>query len=225
MFTFPVTFWSSSGSGGIGIIQQVTHIGAGSVSSINTTIAATTAGSLLVVVVNAFSSPTPRTIAVADATNGSYTQAGAGGTVAANYTTGVFYFPNTAAGITTITATFSGTVSGGSTDITVFELSGAALTVPLDTSGAVNNGVAVSNPVTAALTTSVGGDFIVASCVQAGAGSVTAVNSPYTGIFPATGSGIAYHIPAGTVTGEQATFTITGTAGVFASASGAFKHA
>jgi hypothetical protein len=157
-----------------------------------------TAGSLLWVFV-AWGSSTA-TVTVADNLNGSWTAVGSpqtGAGTIGNYRCQMFYRPNAAAGATTVTATFSASISNRG--LAIAEFSGADTAAPLDQFAYLS--VNSSGITTPTITTTNANDVLLAGAVVQS--SITAAGGGYT--LMASGTGFAsnateYQIVAATGT-------------------------
>ncbi|OWK42486.1 Glycoprotein gp2 [Fimbriiglobus ruber] len=189
----------------------VSHVqGAAGTASTGTTCAATitssTAGNLLAVgIVN--STGTLRTVTgVTDNIGQTYLQvpsAYATSTVSPVFSD-IWYFPNTAAGVTTVTVTFSGSVANAVINVT--EISGIALSSPVDAVSIVNQQATTLSPISAPITTSANNDFIFA--VMGCQASSTTVSSPYAVVQSGSHNFGYYNIAASPVTSQTATVTL-----------------
>lgn len=186
------------------ILQNGDTVGA-SGSSYSITLAATKSGSLIAVGISGTISSITVT-GVTDNKSQTYSQvSGARATDSgSNYFTDIWYFANSASGVTTITVSLSGsTASGGATAI---EVVGINTTSPVDASAAVNNIASTSTPVSGNITTTQNNGLIfVVLSDNTGANSVA---SPYT-LVNAQGVA-AYNVAATPVTNQTTTFTLGG---------------
>ena len=177
-----------------------------------------TAGNLLVGVV---SYPNLSSAVVSGITdNQSQTWIQASGAAAlvttANQATDIWYFPNTAAGVTSVT------LSGTSTSVTltIYEIGNAATSSPLDGSaGHVSNQATNTTMTGPSITTAQYGSFIVA--VFGGSTASFASVLPYIKTTTLSGASVQSYIPNGTVTGNQA--TATHTTSTYCASAAAFK--
>ena len=186
------------------------------VSPQSTTITSSTAGNLLVIAITTYVNAVGTVTGVTDNKSQTWVQAtGARGTNSANNTaTDIWYFPNTASGVTSVTVTFTG---GALAEQTVYEVSGIKTSSPLDVAGGVSSGASTTTAVSASLTTTAANDFILVILDQNP--NVSTVNSPYTKDSQ-TGH-TAYYIPTTTVSGSQCTFNLS-SADTFCTSSAAF---
>ena len=132
----------------------------------------------------------------------------------------IWYFSNSAAGVTTVTPSYSVAIQNF---VNIIEASSLATTSALRTVGALNNGTASTTQVTAPVTTGAANDFIFVVNSSALNGDLASVASPYTFFSGAGGSAnSAYHIPSTIVTNETATFTES-SSNVFCASTAVFK--
>lgn len=168
------------------------------------TITSTTAGSTLVAVLAGNASGGTGSISSAtDSASQVWTRApsAAANGASASVFTDIWYFSNTVAGVTTFNPTV---VNGAFVNITVYELTGITNTSPIDASGGASNQTTASTTMLGPpITTTASNDFVVSS-VMAATGSIANVLSPYT-LDNEDVSG--WQIAAGTISGQQASFT------------------
>lgn len=172
-------------------VQKTDTSNSSPANSINVSYASNvTAGSLLVALFGW--ADTSLTASFADGRNGSWSAAASSKSSNAGfgYNTEVFYFPNAAAGATTVTATLSGTA--GYMWLVVLEFGSAATSSPLDASNSATGG---SSAVSGSLTTVTDNALIVA-CSLVSAITPTA-GSGFTLASNLDGNGGEYKLDAG----------------------------
>jgi hypothetical protein len=206
----------------IALVQNPYVNGPGSLTTWNISLTqATGSGNLLAVVLTYYPVSANTVTSMTDnATGGSntYTQVpgafGLTGTPPAG-TTDIWYCPNCKSGATTLTITFSATVTfqqGG-----LLEYSGVALSSPIDVAGVVTQqtGATTSGP---NLTITNAGDVLVAVCNVGN--TVTGVNAPWVSEGnPNNQSAVAQYLPGATGTYSP---TFTGVSGGYCVSAAAF---
>lgn len=168
------------------------------------TLPATQAGSTIVVCI--CSSKAGSVTSITDTASQVYSQVSGALSTAAVATkyTDIWYFQNTVAGVTTITATLSGSTFSGT--MTAYELSGCNAS-PVETASPANNGASSSTLTTAAITTTHNNDIIIACAIGGGGGNGWTVAAPFTLGESTTVAVAAYYVTSGTVTNQTAVFT------------------
>ena len=193
----PVANVSSGSTGGTGGASSFTLSG----------LTATSAGNLIVVPFSC--GPSSVTITgVTDNKSQVYTQVPSARATdsTTNKMTDIWYFSNTASGVTSITVTLSGASNSSQYDFEEIEVSGLKTSSPVDVSGNVSNGASGTSLVTAALTTTAANDYIL-TILQDGTSTILSVASPYAS--PDSSGATAFYNPATIVTSNSATYTIT----------------
>lgn len=160
-----------------------------------------TAGSLLVCAVTVYDST--KTPTVSDNLNGAWSLAVSySNTAVLNSITRIYYLPNSAAGVCTVTASWSGTANS---EIHQGEYAGAATSSPLDQTG-TGGASSGTSATTTAMTPSVAGELIWGWCGFISSGSV---GSGYTQVNNSNGNLSEYQVQA-TAASIQATWGTTG---------------
>ena len=172
----------------------------GAATTIAATITSSTAGNLLIAVpfYDSNSVSTPTVSGVSGGGGNTFTQFPS---VRATFSTSgaidIWYLANNAGGITTVTATFSASVTGRS--VWVLEVSGAdtGTTTVRDVGSTVSNAASATNVLGASMTTANAADIIVTGFLDGG--TFTTANSPWTASTTINnGNGLVYQIVAAT---------------------------
>lgn len=189
------------------------------------TIPATAAGNLLVVgwEIGGGVNTATGISSISDNAGNSYAEAGAAKSIdaVAGSAIDIWYSKNIAAGATSITVTPSASVTGAG--IVVWEFSGADASVPLDTTTVLNSQTASATPQSASVTTSAGGDVVIALVAVSGNVAGIAAGNPFTNDSLLKGNGWAHLIAS--AQGTYAAQWTQSPSGTYASSTVAFKAA
>ena len=194
-------------------LQATGNTASGATSVAKAFVSNVTAGSLLVCAVTVYDAT--KTPTVSDTVNGAWTQAlSYSNTSVLNAVTRIFYYPNSAGGACTVTASWSGSASG---EIHQAEYAGAATSSPLDQTGtgAASSGTTAT---TGSLTPSVPGELLWGWCGFLNTGSV---GSGYTQVNNSNGNLSEYQVQTTAATTQVS----WGTTGGYVCVAAAFKPA
>ena len=181
-------------------VQNVTRVSPSAATTQATTITSSTAGNLLAICCNGYTvgASTKTVTSVTDNLGQTWVQVpSARSTMSTYYFNDIWYFPNTAAGVTSVTITLS---SSTKCDTSVYEFSGVKTISPVDVSGATSNAAPAAAAKSTALTTAASGDVIIA--MMNNDNTITSVNSPYSGVFYdgfSSAYNIIYHAKGGLI--------------------------
>jgi len=161
------------------VVQDV--FATGSTSPVTVTPASTASGNAILVAICAPNNSVAVTITgVTDNLSQTYTQnpSGASFRTTNNSAADIWYFPNTASGVTSISVSFTGTAASNII-VSALEVSNVATSNIVDSSAVLNNGAATTSPVTGNITTTLSNDFIITSFATA-AGVTLSPVAPYS---------------------------------------------
>lgn len=149
--------WAAPSWASLGVVQAKSGDAA---TATAVTITVTTSANNLLVIICGQDANNTSTLSVADSASNSWVQAGTYNRPSTSKDVAIFFATNAAA-ITTLTATWSGSISAN-VSATVYEISGADTVSPLDANGAnASNGSPVATLTSGSLTTTNANDILL----------------------------------------------------------------